>query len=69
MLSNEQAEIQFKLLRNILQDHLTRIEEFTCNAKTNKDTRDVIYNFQALMDGLIPLMERADQITATIDHG
>lgn len=60
-----------KLSHNI-QDHLPDIEAFLeaiPNHLLNDDRAEIVYDFQALMNRLQSIKDKADGITAELDHG
>ena len=69
MFSDQKASLEFSKIRERLFEELPYFEKLIDEIRYNKEPRHAVYSFQALMDGLNSLKERADQITAIIDHG
>lgn len=57
-------------LRNELDRYHYRLKCLSNMLETkNRDPFEIVYEFQTLMDGLIPIKGKADQLTRALDHG
>lgn len=61
---------QFASLKRELEFHADFIEGFLTKLKDGKlENNFLVFEFQSLMDGLVPTKAKADGLTRTLDHG
>lgn len=61
---------QFEKLKVEMREQLYFMDKFLKAYRSGEhDTKYLVYEFQSLMDGLVPIKEKADTLTRTLDHG
>lgn len=61
---------EFERLKAQLSDQLYFIDKFLERFRSKEhDANYLVYEFQSMMGGLVPLKEKADSLTRTLDHG
>jgi len=67
---SDKRKQQFDKIQRELQFHADFIEEFLSKVKQGKmESNFLVFEFQSLMDGLVPIKAKADALTRTLDHG
>ena len=55
-------------LRTELQQHLSELNILCTTIKEEEDVNQTIYQFQIMMEKLMPIKQQADAVTAYLDH-